>query len=85
LCRTWDSFKVFYAEKSLKTLNLNELELKTQLNTAKLLQSHKCLQKNELGHADGESRTPTDCSIRPSSARVYQFHHIGSLSSKYYQ
>ena len=29
--------------------------------------------------ADGEIRTPTDRSIRPSSARVYQFHHIGAL------
>ena len=32
------------------------------------------------GGADGEIRTPTDCSIRPSSARVYQFHHIGTFS-----
>ena len=31
------------------------------------------------GGADGEIRTPTDRSIRPSSARVYQFHHIGTL------
>lgn len=30
-------------------------------------------------NADGEIRTPTDRSIRPSSARVYQFHHIGTL------
>ncbi len=29
--------------------------------------------------ADGESRTPTDCSIRPSSALVYQVHHIGVI------
>ena len=32
--------------------------------------------------ADGESRTPTGCPIRPSSARVYQFHHIGILIIK---
>ena len=35
------------------------------------------------GGADGEIRTPTDHSIRPSSARVYQFHHIGMLCCSY--
>ena len=32
-----------------------------------------------ISGADGEIRTPTDRSIRPSSARVYQFHHIGTF------
>ena len=27
-------------------------------------------------YADGETRTRKDCSTRPSSVRVYQFHHI---------
>ncbi len=29
--------------------------------------------------ADGRSRTGTACATRPSSVRVYQFHHIGKL------
>ena len=38
-----------------------------------------CMEEGTLKEfgADGESRTPTGCPIRPSSARVYQFHHIG--------
>jgi hypothetical protein len=28
--------------------------------------------------AEGGTRTPTSCLIRPSNVRVYQFHHFGS-------
>ena len=44
-----------------------------------------CMREGILKNgADGESRTPTGCPIRPSSARVYQFHHIGIYISKSY-
>jgi hypothetical protein len=29
-------------------------------------------------NAEGGTRTPTGCPIRPSNVRVYQFHHFGS-------
>ena len=29
--------------------------------------------------AEGGTRTPTGCPIRPSNVRVYQFHHFGFL------
>ena len=28
-------------------------------------------------NAEGGTRTPTGCPIRPSNVRVYQFHHFG--------
>ncbi len=31
----------------------------------------------KLGNAEGGTRTPTGCPIRPSNVRVYQFHHFG--------
>ena len=36
------------------------------------------LESRRFG-AEGGTRTPTDRSIRPSSVRVYQFHHFGNL------
>ena len=30
--------------------------------------------------AEGGTRTPTGCPIRPSNVRVYQFHHFGILA-----
>ena len=30
-----------------------------------------------LNGAEGGTRTRMDCSTRPSSVRVYQFHHLG--------
>ena len=37
------------------------------------------LEKIERGRngAEGGTRTPTGCPIRPSNVRVYQFHHFG--------
>ena len=29
-------------------------------------------------NAEGGTRTPTGCPIRPSNVRVYQFHHFGT-------
>ena len=34
--------------------------------------------------ADGRSRTGTAYAIRPSSVRVYQFHHVGFLLTPFY-
>jgi hypothetical protein len=35
-------------------------------------------------NAEGGTRTPTGCPIRPSNVRVYQFHHFGILISSTY-
>jgi hypothetical protein len=34
-------------------------------------------------NAEGGTRTPTGCPIRPSNVRVYQFHHFGSRNHYY--
>ena len=34
------------------------------------------------GGAEGGTRTPTGCPIRPSNVRVYQFHHFGTLPQR---
>ena len=33
--------------------------------------------KSSSRNAEGGTRTPTGCPIRPSNVRVYQFHHFG--------
>src|SRR5262249_4155514 len=37
------------------------------------------LRINQRLGAEGGTRTPTGCPIRPSNVRVYQFHHFGTL------
>jgi hypothetical protein len=34
-------------------------------------------------NAEGGTRTPTGCPIRPSNVRVYQFHHFGIIDSSH--
>ena len=34
-------------------------------------------------NAEGGTRTPTGCPIRPSNVRVYQFHHFGNIDFPY--
>ena len=42
------------------------------------------VSKTGIKNAEGGIRTPTGCPIRPSSARVYQFHHFGFIKTLKY-
>ena len=38
-----------------------------------------------MKNAEGGTRTPTGCPIRPSNVRVYQFHHFGIIKGPDFQ
>ena len=81
LARRWNEARSEY-EAEIKS----EIELKVW---EEALLSRKsgtiCRRRNEVQQlrinqkrgAEGGTRTPTGCPIRPSNVRVYQFHHFG--------